>query len=137
MNPKTRNILAVVLGWIIGSMINMMLVKIGHTVYPIPGVNMENFKEIAQIMPTLEAKYFLFPYLAHALGTLFGAFAATLFGKTNKLLLALIIGGLFFIGGIMVNILVSGPIWFTIADLISYFPMACLGYLLATLISKK
>jgi len=53
--------------------------------------------------------------------------------RTNKMIYSLLIGSLFFIGGVMVNYMITGPLWFTIVDLsLAYIPMAWLGGKLAT-----
>lgn len=109
----------------------MGLVQVGHVVFPIEGIDINDMQALGNLLPTLEYHYFLFPFLAHAIGTFVGALFAGLIGKSYKLLVCLIIGLLFFAGGIMVNTMISGPRWFTIIDLLlAYFPMAWMAYLL-------
>ena len=128
MNPVLKNILAVIVGWIGGSIVNMTLVKIGHKLVPIEGIDPNSMTELAAVMPTLEFKYFIFPFLAHALGTLVGAIIAGLLAVSHKMKFSLGIGILFLIGGIMVNYMLPGPTWFAATDiLIAYIPMAWLG----------
>ena len=76
MNPILKNILAVVGGWIGGSLVNMGLIKVGHKIFPIEGIDPTDMEALAEVMPTLDPQYFLFPFLAHALGTLAGAIIA-------------------------------------------------------------
>ena len=57
MNPLIRNIIAVVIGWLIGSVINMGLITIGHGFYPIPGIDPNDMEALAAIMPTLVKSY--------------------------------------------------------------------------------
>lgn len=138
MNPILRNILAVIIGWIIGSVVNMGLLQIGHTTMPIEGIDPNDMEALAEIMPTLESKYFTFPFLAHALGTLVGAFIAGMFAKVRKMRAALIVGIIFLLGGIVVNYMITGPLWFTIVDIaLAYIPMAWIGGKLAQKFSKK
>jgi len=128
MNPMIKNILAVGAGWIGGSLVNMGLVTIGHSVFPIPGADPNDMEALAAIMPDLEPKYFLFPFLAHALGTLAGAYLAARIADNNKLKLALAVGLLFLIGGILVNYMLPGPMWFAVLDIaLAYIPMAWIG----------
>ena len=130
-----RNILAIVLGWFIGGMVNMSLVELGHKVYPIEGVDLNDMEALAKAMPDFSAENFIFPFLAHALGTLVGAIAAALIAGSRKKTLALVIGGLFLLGGIAVNIMLPGPIWFAILDiLVAYIPMALLGWFIVSLL---
>lgn len=128
MNPVVKNILAVIAGWIVGSIVNMGLVNAGHSIFPIEGIDLNDMDAVAAVMPTLDFKYFVFPFLAHALGTLIGALVAAAIAANRKMVFAFVIGGLFLLGGIAVNILITGPIWFTIADIaLAYLPMAYIG----------
>lgn len=128
MKPIVRNILAVVAGWLIGSIINMGLIQTGHSLLPIEGIDPNDMDALAEIMPTLESKYFIFPFLAHALGTFVGALVAGLVAATHKMRFSLTIGFLFLLGGIMVNYMLPGPTWFAVVDiLLAYIPMAWLG----------
>lgn len=137
MNPILRNILAVVAGWLSGSIVNMGIIKFSHIILPIEGVDVNDMEAFAEVMPTLGPKYFLFPFLAHALGTLVGAFIAGLIAVNNKMKFALGIGVLFLLGGIVVNYMLPGPIWFTVVDiLLAYIPMAWIGGKIALKMSK-
>ncbi len=138
MNPIVRNILAVIAGWFGGSMINMGLVKLGHMVFPIEGIDPNDMDALAAVMPDLTTEYFIFPFLAHALGTLAGAIIAGLIAFNHKMKFSLAIGGLFLLGGIMVNYMLPGPTWFVAVDiLLAYIPMAWIGGKVALKISGK
>ncbi|MFD2891248.1 hypothetical protein ACFS5J_04385 [Flavobacterium chuncheonense] len=138
MKPLLKNILAVTAGWIGGSIINMGLLQIGHFLYPIHGVDLNDMDALAKIMPTLEVKHFIFPFLAHALGTLTGAILAGIIAVRQKMKFAIVIGMLFLIGGIMVNSMLPGPIWFTFLDIVvAYIPMAWIGGIFAERISSR
>jgi hypothetical protein len=128
MNPIVRNIIAVVAGWIVGSVVNMLLINAGHSFFPVPGIDINDMDAYASVMPDLEPKYFLFPFLAHAVGTLVGALIAAKVAVTHHMKMAFIVGGLFLLGGIAVNYMLPGPTWFTALDiLVAYIPMAWLG----------
>ena len=138
MNPIIRNILAVIFGWLVGSVVNMGLIKIGHKLLPIAGIDPNDMDALVDVMPTLEFKYFVFPFLAHALGTLSGATIAGLMAASHKMKFSLGIGGLFLLGGIMVNYMIPGPTWFAVVDIVvAYIPMAWLGGKLARKISTN
>jgi len=138
MNPVIRNILAVVFGWLGGSVVNMGLIKLGHKLFPIAGIDPNDMNALVDVMPTLEFQYFIFPFLAHALGTFSGATIAGLMAASYNMKFALGIGGLFLLGGIIVNYMIPGPIWFAVTDIvIAYIPMAWLGGKLAGNISRK
>lgn len=83
-------------------------------------------------MKLMEPKHFIMPFLAHALGSLAGAFVAAYLAISQKLILGLLIGFVFMLGGIMMIMQLPSPLWFNATDLIlAYFPMAYLGARLA------
>ena len=128
MKPIFKNTLAIIAGWLVGSITNMGLIQMGHQVFPIEGVDINNMDALAVVMPTLENKYFIFPLLAHALGTLVGAIVIGRLVVSHKMAFSMAIGGLFLIGGIMVNYMIPGPTWFVVADIVlAYIPMAWIG----------
>jgi hypothetical protein len=139
MNPILRNALAVIAGIVVGSIVNMGIIMISSTVIPPPaGADVTNIEGLVESMHLFEPKHFLMPFLAHALGTLAGAFICAILAATNKLKLALVIGLFFFAGGITNIYLLPSPAWFSIIDLIfAYFPMAWLGGKLAVSLSSK
>jgi len=131
MNTIIKNILAVVLGWIGGSVINMGLIKIGHILLPITGLDPNDINALADVMPTLEFKYFIKAINTHALGTFSGAIIAGLLAVSHKMKFSMGIGGLFLLGGIIVNYMIPGPTWFAVTDIVfAYLPMAWLGGIL-------
>ncbi len=137
MPPIIKNVLAVFLGWLGGSAVNMSLINVGYQKYPIPGVDPSDMEALAAVMPTLSNEYFIFPFLGHALGTLVGAIIAGIIAPTNKMKYALVVGVLFLLGGLVVNYMLPGPTWFAILDMVAaYIPMAWLGGMIATKISK-
>ncbi|HEY0261722.1 MAG TPA: hypothetical protein VGB95_01760 [Chitinophagales bacterium] len=129
-----RNIVAVVLGLVVGSVVNMSIIMISGKVIPLPdGVNPADMESLKAGMYLFEPKHFLMPFLAHALGALVGAFIAAKIAALRKLRCAMIIGVFFLFGGIeAVRMLPEAPMWFNVTDLVlAYIPMAFLGYKLA------
>lgn len=129
MNLILRNGIAVIVGLVIGGMLNMALVTLGPRVFPPPdGVNMADPKSLAVSAHLLEPKHFIFPFLAHAAGTLVGAFAAHLISAGPRSSLSYGIGALFLAGGIAAASMIPAPAWFIAVDLVvAYLPMAWLA----------
>lgn len=133
-----KNILALVLGVFLGMIVNSGLVEVGLTVFPVEGLDTEDFEAFKRAIAGYEPHQFIFPFLAHALGTLVGALIASLLAVSHKRTFALVVGGIFFISGIAANIMFTGPIWFTALDiLVAYIPMALIGAQIGTKLSKK
>lgn len=124
-----KNILAVVAGILIGSVLNMAIITVGPMVIPPPdGVDMSDMDKFAENLKLLKPANFLAPWLAHALGTLVGAFVAARIAASHKMQFAFAIGTFFLLGGIAMVAMFGGPLWFNVVDLIgAYLPMAYLG----------
>lgn len=139
MNPAVKNILAVVLGLVLGGVVNMAIIMISGSIIPPPeGGDVTTMEGLKETMHFFQPKHFIFPFLAHALGTFVGAFLAALIAVNHKMKFALSIGCLFLIGGIINTISLPSPIWFTVLDLVgAYIPMAWLGYKLSQGIKKS
>jgi len=134
MNPNLKNVLAVLAGYAVFTIVNIGLVLLGLQIIPMPeGIDPMDAESIKAGMDLFSLPNFIVPFIAHAGGTLTGAFTAAKIGINKKMILAYIIGGLALIGGISAIYQIGGPIWFQVLDLvIAYIPMAWLGGSLAT-----
>jgi hypothetical protein len=129
MNPIIRNILAVVLGLVLGAAVNGGIISISSSVIPPPeGTDITTMEGLQAAMPLMQPKHFIMPFLAHAIGTFIGAFLAARLVLKNPLRPAMIIGAMFLLGGIMMVKQLPSPLWFNILDLVgAYIPMAWLA----------
>ena len=136
MNPIIRNILVVIAGAILGSAINMGIIMVSGSIIPPPnGADVTTMEGLKESMHLFQPKHFIFPFLAHALGTFAGAFLAAIIAVDHKMKFALGIGFFFLLGGITNIFMLPSPTWFTILDLIgAYIPMA---YFAGKLVSKN
>jgi len=134
MNKIARNILAVITGIILGSVVNMGIIMLQGSFIALPeGVDVTNTESLQSSMHLFEPKHFIFPFLAHAIGTLVGAYLSARIAASHKMKFALGIGIFFLIGGISMVFMIPSPIWFAILDLsLAYIPMGWLSGRLAT-----
>jgi hypothetical protein len=150
-----RFITAVVAGLIVGSVVNMSLISISGSVIALPGglkaplphVYRGDGKMVIEVttiegpnasLPQFEPKHFAFPFLAHALGTLVGAFIAGLIALPHSRGPVYVVGALFFLGGVINAVLHPTPVWFIAIDLLfAYVPTAWLGQRLARKIRQN
>ena len=132
MPPILRNILAVIAGLLVGSAVNMAIIILGPMVIPPPeGIDLSDSDKFAENLKLLEPANFIAPWLAHALGTLVGAFIAAKVAASHKMKFALGIGVFFLVCGIVMVAMFGGPVWFTVLDLTgAYLPMGYLGGML-------
>ena len=133
MPPLLKNLLALIAGIVVGSVVNMAIVAVGPMVIPPPeGVDMTDVDALAENIQLLKPANFIAPWLAHALGTLVGAFVAAKLAASHQMPLALGVGLFFLLGGITMVAMVGGPVWFSVLDLVAaYLPMGYLGAKLA------
>ena len=120
-------------------MLNGAIINISSKVIAPPkGFDLKTMEGLQAAMPQMGPEHFLFPFLAHAMGTLISAILISRFLKSQELIFSMMAGILFLLGGVsMVIMLPSTPIWFVLVDLIgAYIPIAYLGYKLV-LRSKK
>ncbi len=131
MTPILKNVIAVILGAIFGSVVNGMIIKYSGAIIPLPdGYDYSTPERMRQTFHLLETKHMIFPWVAHALGTLIGAFWASKFSASKHYLMSMIVGCIFLLGGIyMVSVIKVQPMWFTLTDLLlAYLPMAFIGW---------
>ena len=114
-----------------GAMLNGALINVSNKVIPPPaGFDLTKMEGLQAAMSQMEPKHFLFPFLAHALGTLLSSVMIARFLRSQQLIFSMLAGILFLMGGVsMVIMLPETPIWFVLVDLLgAYIPMAYLGY---------
>jgi len=134
MNPILRNILAVIAGAFVGGAVNMGIITVSGSIIPPPeGVDVTDMESLKASMHLFEPRHFIFPFLAHALGTLVGAFLAAKLAVSHQMKLALFVGVFYLAGGIASTFMLPAPMWFVVLDLAAaYIPMGWLGGKLAT-----
>lgn len=135
----TRTIIAVIAGLVVGSAVNMGLVMLGSALVPGPaGVDMTDAASLEAGAHLLQPKHFVFPFLAHALGTLAGALTAYGISLHHKTHAAYIIGALFFMGGVAASTMIPAPAWYMAIDLVlAYIPMAFLATFIGPRMAKS
>ncbi len=129
---------SLIAGLVIGSIVNMGLLALGNQlIAPPAGADMRTADGIRAALPQLRPLHFLFPFLAHALGTLSGAFIAGAMARTNRHRAALIVGGFFLMGGFLAARMIPAPTWFIACDLLlAYLPCAWLGSKLSNIATR-
>ena len=134
VNSPMKNILLSLIAFFgavfVGGCVNMGIITFGGQLIPHPsGVNPADVNSIAENMNLYGPIHFLSPFLAHAVGTLMGAYLVARFAPQYKFVLALFVGGFFLLGGIMMVMMLPSPMWFNILDLgVAYIPMGYLGW---------
>jgi len=125
-----RNVMAVIAGVAVGMLINGGLIQVGSNLIPSPiKVEQDNLAAIAESLHLFTPKHYITPFLAHALGTLAGAFTAVKLSSDKHIGYGLGVGGFFLIMGIIASFMIPAHTWFVVLDLCTaYLPMGWLGW---------
>jgi hypothetical protein len=134
-----RNVLAVIAGAAIGSVLNGALVTISPSlIAPPSGVDVTDAESLSKGIHLFEPRHFIMPFLAHALGTLVGALVAYLIAASYKRQISYAVGVLFLIGGVAASFMIPAPAWFIALDLaVAYLPMAWLAIQIGNRMKRK
>ena len=134
MKTILRNLAAVLLGLVVGSVVNMGLIMLsGKVISPPAGADVTTTEGLKASIHLFAPKHFLFPFLAHALGTFAGAWVAAVISTGQRTIYAFVVGVFFLAGGVASVFMLPAPLWFDATDLaLAYLPMAWLGSKLAT-----
>ena len=127
MHPFLKSGLAVLAGIFVGGIVNFVIIILSSSIIPPPdGVDVSNIESIKANIHLYKPIHFLFPFLAHSLGTFSGAVLAIKISKQTKI--AYMVALVFLYGGISMVTQVPSPMWFTVLDLgLAYIPMAWLA----------
>ena len=134
MSPAVRNILAIILGIVLGSLVNIGILNMGAMLFPFPESIDKNDAEAViaymQTQPTLSHMWIV-PLMAHMIGTVVGAIICSRIAIYGHFRLAMGVGIFFLVGGIMNKFLIPHPLVMSILDIALYIPAAWLGWKLA------
>ncbi len=133
MKPIFKNTLAVITGAVAGSLVNMYIVGLSADQLKLDPKDPDYTTKLGEVLETAPLEMFIYPFVAHALGTLVGALLAAIIATPlQKMKIALGIGAFFLLGGLMESVMIPSPLWFTALDLaFAYIPMGFLGGWLA------
>ena len=112
MKQTLKNIAIVILGIIVGMIVNIGLIILGEAIFP-PSENFEPMNAM-----NWDFKYFIFPFSAHSIGTLSGALIVSKVSNKSSIILPVIVGLYFLLGGIYMITILPAPTWFVLLDVI-------------------
>ncbi len=119
MNRALRNVLGIILGVVVGGVVNMGLILVAPMIIAPPaGVDMSDLESMRAGMHLFAPQHFAGPVLAHALGTFVGVLVAYCLVASHKLLAVYFVGVFYLVGGIAAATMIPAPAWF-IASLYS------------------
>jgi hypothetical protein len=127
MNPIGSNILATVVGLLVGSAVNMAIISLNTALHPMPeGIDPNDMAQFRKYVETLPVSALLAVMLAHLGQAFVGGWVAARLAATRPMALAMIVGSLSLVGGLMMMMMVPHPAWMWI-ELPLYLVVAWAG----------
>ncbi|EAQ82562.1 hypothetical protein DSM3645_09192 [Blastopirellula marina DSM 3645] len=121
-------IIGVFAGFLIGSLVNMMIVLASLLFYvPPDGLDWNDQAAVAQFIGGLPLGAFLFALAAHGAHSLVAGWIAAAIARPFRYSAALLVGLLTLAAGYMNLQDIPHPAWFGYLDLLLYLPLAALG----------
>jgi hypothetical protein len=122
-----RNTGAVILGLIVGMVVNLLIVQINALFFPLPeGVDPADYEALKAVMPSQPAAAWIGIIAAHLGQAFVGGWVAARLGVSRPVLLAMIVGALSLAGGIANAVMLSPPAW-TLIEMPLYLVVAWLA----------
>jgi hypothetical protein len=107
-----RNIFAVIVGLVVGSVLNFALVQLNLSLFPLPdGVDLTDPESIGAAIRDMPGTAWILVFAAHLGQAFVGGWVAARLGASRPVLLALIVGALTLAGGIWNALSLSLPAW--------------------------
>lgn len=122
-----RDILAVLVGVVIGVLSIGIFESVIHQMFPVPQEvtqAIEN-QDSLSAMVNMPAELLLWILAAYALGSFIGGFSASLVGK--RLMVSLVAGMILMLGGAINVFMIPHPFWFILSSLSVYVPAGLIG----------
>lgn len=111
MKPGANITLAALAGIVVGSLVNVGIINVGPFVIPLPeGADVSTMESLRDSMELFAPANFIPPFLAHALGTLAGAFVAAKLSASHRVKTAIGVSVFFLAGGIAAISMLGGAV---------------------------
>ena len=135
MRPLLRSIGAVVAGFIVASIVMMIIETInGRVLYPELGKAAEGVtdrEKLREILATAPLGAFLVVIVGWILGAVAGGWTAARLAAQAKPKHGLVLGALLTLAGVANNLMIPPPLWFWVGSLVVLMPAAYFGARLA------
>lgn len=107
-----RNIGAVILGLIAGMIANMALGMLNLVFFPLPeGVSMWDTEALTAAIRDMPQTVWILPLVAHLAQAFVGGWVAARLGGSRPVVLAMIVGVVSLVGGVMNAVSLQSPAW--------------------------
>ena len=123
-----------VLPVVVGAMSGMILITLGemaiHNVYPLPpGTDLYDADSLAKAMKQMPQSALLFLLVNYVISSFLAGIIATLISGRITFRPAMVVGIVLTLAGLYNVVVLPHPLWFSIINLLVYFPFVYFGYL--------
>jgi MFS family permease len=123
-----RSILSVLGGAAVGVFTISFIQYLSHQLYPLPSnLDVNDQTAMSAALNNAPATVLLLVLLAYALGSFLGGMVAARYAPGRPVLHALLVGVLLLAAGIANLWVMPHPMWFVVASVLVYLPMAYFG----------
>lgn len=113
----------VLCGCVMGIFLVFSIEHLAHNLYPLPeDISKDELAVLEEWLQEISPIVFFMIILAHSIGTFVGTLVAVLIADKKAWLIGFIVSCIFFVFGIVNILMVKYPLWFTVIDLLIYFP---------------
>lgn len=133
MKETTKLVINRVLSILTGVIAGALVIGIGemiiHSFQPMQeGLDQSDPETLKNHLTNLPKSVFIGILFAHALGAFVAGFVASQMAKIQKKSAALFTGLILLLAGVLNLVSIPHPLWFSIADVLIYTPLAIIGY---------
>lgn len=123
-----RSIIAILAGVVAGLVTISVVQMLGHMIFETPpNLDMNDREALIAYMERVPIGSLLMVLLSYAGGAFLGGLVAARIAFNNRLLHAMIVGGLLLLAGIANFIMLPHPTWFIVASVAAFISMAYVG----------
>lgn len=128
----TRNVLAVILGFVVGSALISAVQYLNYQLNPPPpGMDPSKAEDLAKMMDWITLPVLLMVELSYLLGSLGAGFTSGKIAASRWNLWAIVLGVAFTLANFANMAQVPHPLWFAVLTTVTFLPLAWLGNRLA------
>lgn len=131
-----KRILSIVLGLVTAVVVIMLVEGIGHKMFPVSPIDMNNPEALKTFMENLPTGAIAMVLVAWAIGSFAGGVIASLIDKVNAFRNSVVIGVVILILSIINLITIPSPIWMWAGAIILIIPSAIAGNKLVVRVKK-
>lgn len=131
-----KRVLSIILGLVTAVVVIMLVEGIGHKMFPVSPVDMNNPEALKAFMENLPTGAIAMVLVAWAVGSFAGGAIASLIDKVNAFRNSVVIGVVILILSIINLITIPSPIWMWAGAIILIIPSAVAGNRIISIIKK-